>query len=163
MYSFHSYYNDDLDDFRPGLRALSELNVISPLKLAKLSKDEIRMNSKEMNLITHDLPSAACIASRIPYGTKINSENLKRVELAEAFLFDLGYRGFRVRLHGDIARIELSPDDMQQFIIEHTNEVHEAFKKIGFTFTTLDLVGYRMGSQNELISSETIKEVIDSE
>lgn len=154
---------DDLDDFRPGLKALGELKVISPLKLAKLTKDDVRRYSEGMGLITHDLPSAACIASRIPYGTEISKANLKRVEDAEAYLFDLGYRGFRVRSHDNLARIELCEEDMEKFIRNHSNEVYNAFKVLGFTFTTLDLLGYRMGSQNEVLSKKIIDEVISDE
>ena len=153
-YVFDGTNADDIDDFRPGMKALRELGVISPLKECNLTKEDIRKYSKDLNLMTYSIPSSACIASRIPYGTKITKENLKQVELAEDLLFSLGYAGFRVRYHEKIARIELKEQDMVPFIENHRNVVYEEFKKIGFTFTTLDLLGYRVGSQNELLSKK---------
>ncbi|NLY20337.1 MAG: ATP-dependent sacrificial sulfur transferase LarE [Tissierellia bacterium] len=158
-YVFDGTNADDIDDFRPGMKALRELGVISPLKECGLNKDDIRKYSKDLNLITHDIPSSACIASRIPYETKITKENLKQVELAEDLLFQLGYTGFRVRYHDSIARIELKEQDMIPFIENHRVEVYESFKRIGFTFVTLDIIGYRMGSQNELLSEKEKGEV----
>ncbi len=143
---------DDDNDYRPGMRALNELGVVSPLKMAGLTKQDIRDLSKQMNLLTWDKPSFACLASRIPYGMKITPEKLSMVEAAEEILIELGFRQFRVRHHGDIARIELPPDEIRDFINkENIDDVVERFKKIGFTYVTLDLEGYRMGSLNETI------------
>ncbi len=148
---------DDTDDFRPGMRALKELGVRSPLKEAGLSKAEIRGLSKELNVPTWNKTSMACLASRIPYGTKISKENLKMVENCENYLYDLGYKGFRVRYHGNLARIELSEKDLINFVANDKDSVTSYFRKEGFNYITLDLQGYRMGSMNEEVSEE-IKE-----
>lgn len=146
--------SDDTDDFRPGMKAIKELGVRSPLKEAKLSKEEIRKLSKMLDVPTWNKPSAACLASRIPYGTQITKENLAMVEQCEDYLFELGYEGFRVRYHGDLARIELVPEDINQFIENDRENVIKYFKNIGFHFVTLDLQGYRLGSLNEVVSKE---------
>lgn len=145
---------DDTSDFRPGMKALKELGVRSPLKEADLSKTEIRELSKKLNVPTWNKPSMACLASRIPYGTKITKENLKMVENCENYLYDLGYTGFRVRYHGNLARIELKSEDILKFIEKDREEVIEHFKEYGFNYITLDLQGYRVGSFNEEIKSD---------
>ncbi|WP_326911054.1 ATP-dependent sacrificial sulfur transferase LarE [Sedimentibacter sp. MB31-C6] len=146
---------DDTSDFRPGMKALKELGVRSPLKEAGLSKEEIRVLSKKLNVPTWNKPSMACLASRIPYGTRITKENLKMVENCENYLLDLGYTGFRVRYHGNLARIELKKEDFAKFIEKDRETVVEFFKKEGFNFVTLDLQGYRIGSMNEEVSQNT--------
>ena len=139
----------DLDDYRPGLKALEELNVVSPLKDSGLTKEEIRILSHRLNLKTYNKPSFACLASRIPYGDKITKEKLKLVEEAENYLQDLGFRQYRVRLHNDIARIEVAKDEMNKFFDdEMMKNVHNKLKEIGFKYVTLDLNGYQMGSLN---------------
>ena len=139
----------DLGDYRPGLKALEELNVVSPLKDSGLTKEEIRILSKRLNLNTYNKPSFACLASRIPYGDKITKEKLKLVEEAENYLQDLGFRQYRVRLHNDIARIEVAKDEMNKFFDdEMMKNVHNKLKEIGFKYVTLDLNGYQMGSLN---------------
>lgn len=147
---------DDDMDYRPGSRAIAELGIRSPLKEVGLSKEEIRLLSRELELSTWDKPSFACLASRIPYGEKINSEKLSMVERAEEILSDLGFAQYRVRIHenpsgnGQLARIEIMPDDFNRLIDEDIREIIlEDFRKIGFRFITLDLIGYRMGSMNE--------------
>lgn len=145
---------DDTADFRPGMKALKELEVRSPLKEANLSKAEIRELSKRLNVPTWNKPSMACLASRIPYGTKITKENLKMVENCENHLLELGYRGFRVRYHGNLARIELKREDFLRFIEIDREGVIKFFKKEGFNFVTLDLQGYRIGSMNEEVSKD---------
>lgn len=146
---------DDIDDYRPGMKALKELEVISPLKEAGLNKEEIRRLSKEFGVPTWDKPSMACLASRIPYGTKISHENLKMVEKCESYLLEHGYRGFRVRYHGDIARIELQSKDMREFInSSNIKELIDYFKEVGFTYVTLDLEGYKVGSMNHVLSEK---------
>lgn len=145
---------DDSADFRPGMKALKELEVRSPLKEANLSKAEIRELSKRLNVPTWNKPSMACLASRIPYGTKITKENLKMVENCENHLLELGYTGFRVRYHGNLARIELKTEDFLRFIEIDREDVIKYFKKEGFNFVTLDLQGYRIGSMNEEVSKD---------
>ncbi|SHJ77404.1 ATP-dependent sacrificial sulfur transferase LarE [Tepidibacter formicigenes] len=143
---------DDLKDFRPGMRALKELNVISPLKEAGLTKNEIRQLSKEMNMSTWDKPSFACLASRIPYNNKITKEKLKMIEFGEEFLLSLGFKQMRVRHHGEIARIEIPKDEIKKFFdFNLIEKVTQKFKEIGFTYVTLDLSGYRTGSMNEIL------------
>ncbi|RNC29148.1 MAG: tRNA(Ile)-lysidine synthase [Candidatus Dichloromethanomonas elyunquensis] len=143
---------DDLRDYRPGRQALTELGIQSPLLKAGLTKAEIRILSKELGLPTWDKPSFACLSSRIPYGEEITKDKLKMVEQAEQYLLDLGFRQVRVRHHGDIARIEVSPEEHLRFL-EHkiAEEIYEAFGRIGFIYTALDLKGYRSGSMNEKI------------
>ncbi len=138
---------DDLNDYRPGLRALKELNVKSPLKEAKLSKNEIRELSKKINIETWKKPSAACLASRVPYGTKISPEIMKKVELSEEFLRQLGFINHRVRYHGNIARIEINLEQIK-LLLENREKIIKKFKEIGFLYVTMDLSGYTMGSQN---------------
>lgn len=146
---------DDIDDFRPGMRALRELGVISPLKEVGLTKVDIRQLSKELGIPTWNKASMACMASRIPYGTKITKENLHMVERCEMYLFDLGYRGFRVRYHGDVARIELDLSDIDRFVSSQDMvKTVEYFKGVGFKYVTLDLEGYKMGSMNDVLSDE---------
>jgi len=146
---------DDISDFRPGMTAASELGIRSPLKEAMLIKEEIRKLSKEMNLPTWDKPSYPCLSSRFPYGTRITREKLSRVGLAEEFLTGFGIKQLRVRVHGDIARIEVPREDMHIFLDEDVSkEIVERFKSIGYTYITLDLQGYRMGSMNEPLKRE---------
>ena len=140
----------DLGDYRPGLKALEELNVVSPLKDSELTKDEIRILSKRLGLKTHNKPSFACLASRIPYGDKITEEKLRLVEEAENYLQDLGFRQYRVRIHSDIARIEVAKDEINKFFDdEMMKNVYTKLKDIGFKYVTLDLNGYEMGSLNK--------------
>lgn len=143
---------DDLGDYRPGLKAIEEHAVLSPLREAGLTKEEIRILSKEMDLPTWNKPSFACLSSRFPYGQKITREKLAMVDKGEQFLLDRGFRQIRVRHHGDIARIEVSPEEMDRFFdSEFIQAVHAYFKEIGFPYTALDLKGYRTGSMNETI------------
>lgn len=157
-YVFDGSNLDDTGDFRPGMQAASELEVISPLMDAKLTKADIRELSKELDLPTWNKPSFACLSSRFPYGMKITIPKLKMVEEAEQFLLDLGIRQVRVRHHGEIARIEVSPEERVQFFnIEVMDKIGEKFKKLGFTYVTLDVLGYRTGSMNEVLSEEEKK------
>jgi uncharacterized protein len=144
---------DDLQDYRPGRQALTEFGIHSPLLQAGLSKEEIRELSKAMGLPTWDKPSFACLSSRIPYGEEITKDKLKMIELAEQHLLDLGFKQVRVRHHGDIARIEVSPQDRPKILqAQIAEDIYEAFGKIGFNYTALDLKGYRSGSMNEKIA-----------
>ena len=144
---------DDLTDFRPGMKALRELNIISPLKDVKLTKEDIRNLSKLMNLDTWDKPACACLASRFPYGIRITKERLDRVEKAEAVIRNLGIRQLRVRYHNEIARIEVNKKDMQ-LLLEHSDSIVKKFKELGFIYVTLDMEGYRTGSLNEVLRNE---------
>ena len=150
---------DDVADYRPGMQALQELGIISPLQEVGMTKQDIRALSKKMNLPTWDKPALACLASRIPYGQKINREKLAMVDKAEQYLLDRGFGQVRVRHHGDIARIEVPPEQRSRFMdANFMNQVDETFRQIGFTYTTLDLKGYRTGSMNEkLIKSKNKK------
>lgn len=143
---------DDMKDYRPGIRALKELGVLSPLKEAGLGKEEIRELSREMGLATWDKPPLACLATRFPYGERITPERLKRVEEGERFLMDMGFRQFRVRSHGDIARIEVGSSERARFFdLQLMDEIDAKLKAIGFKYVTLDLKGYRTGSMNEVL------------
>lgn len=142
---------DDEGDYRPGLAALAELGAKSPLREAGFSKAEIRALSKEMGLPTWDKPSAACLASRIPYGEEITEEKLVRIDRAEQLLFDLGFREVRVRVHGDdLARIEVFPAETERLWEEETRrQVYDGLRALGFIYVSADLFGYRTGSLNE--------------
>lgn len=141
---------DDLGDYRPGLKAISELGIQSPLRECGLSKREIRALSAELGLATADKPSFACLASRIPYGERITTEKLGRIERAEDFLRDAGFRQVRVRIHGDTARIEVEPDRLAD-ALEVRGRIVDALRGFGFSYVSLDLQGYRTGSLNEPI------------
>ena len=143
---------DDNGDYRPGLQAVAELGIKSPLRYADLTKAEIRLLSKEMGLPTWDKPSFACLASRFVYGETITEEKLSMVDKAEQLLLDLGFHQVRVRIHGDIARIEVLPEELNRLVEnEIRNRVTGTFKKLGFSYVTMDLTGYRTGSMNETI------------
>jgi uncharacterized protein len=143
---------DDLSDYRPGLKALAELGVSSPLREAGLCKAEIRELSRRFDLPTWDKPAFACLASRIPYGERIDRDKLARVEKAEDYLRGLGFRQFRVRSHGDIARIEAAPEERRRFFDGAMPEaVSQALKSCGFLFVALELEGYVMGNLNRML------------
>lgn len=144
---------DDTKDYRPGMKALAELEINSPLIAAGLYKAEIRELSKEMNLPTWNKPSMACLASRIPYGETLTPHKLATVDAAENILTKAGFNQLRVRLHGKIARIELLPEDFQK-LLEIREEISARLKSLGFDYVTLDLLGYRVGSLNKIINRE---------
>jgi uncharacterized protein len=145
----HGANVDDLNDFRPGFRAADEAGMIAPLIDAKLNKEDIRFLSKAMGLSTWDKQSMACLASRIPYGSRITEEKLKMVDGAEAFLFEKGLKEVRVRHHGSVARIEVSRAEIDTFVTESFRKtVVEKFRKIGFAHISLDLEGYISGKMN---------------
>jgi uncharacterized protein len=144
---------DDASDHRPGMRAARELGIVSPLKEAGLTKDDIRELSRMLGLPTWDKPSFACLASRFPYGEEITAEKLTMVDRAENFLRSLGFRQVRVRHHDTIARIEVSGPDLDRFLERSVRErVASKLKEIGYTYVSLDLQGYRSGSMNEVFS-----------
>lgn len=143
---------DDASDYRPGLRAVAELGVRSPLREAGLTKSDIRLLSKEMGLTTWDKPSYACLASRFAYGEAITREKLSMVDQAEQLLLDYGFRQMRVRVHGDMARIEVQPEEFPRLLQDDIRrDILDRFTKIGFTYVTMDLKGYRTGSMNETL------------
>ncbi len=144
---------DDINDYRPGMQAVRELGVVSPLQEAGLGKEEIRILSKKMDLPTWNKPALACLASRFPYGQKITRDKLRMVDQAEQFLLDLGFRQVRVRHHGSIARIEVSAAERSRFFNTGVMDmIYEKFQQLGFTYSALDLRGYRTGSMNETLT-----------
>jgi uncharacterized protein len=145
----HGANVDDLNDYRPGMKAAREMNLIAPLLDAGLNKDEIRLLSKKLGLETWDKPAMACLATRIPYGTPIDSRSLGMIESAEDVLFELGIRACRVRHHGDMARIEVSPSEFE-FIMssQMRSRIIDRLRAVGYRFVTLDLEGYVQGSLN---------------
>lgn len=146
---------DDLGDYRPGLKAIAELNVKSPLRDAGLNKSDIRMISKAMGLPTWNKPAYACLASRFVYGEQITEEKLHMIDRAEQFLIGLGFFEERVRMHGDLARIEVAADDIPRLASEEVrNKIYEEFRNIGFLFVTLDMKGYRTGSMNATLDKD---------
>jgi uncharacterized protein len=148
---------DDTGDFRPGHRAAAEGGVLSPLLAADLTKHEIRELSRLAGLPTADLPASACLSSRLPYGTEVTPERLLQVERGEEALRALGFRQVRLRHHGDLARVEIAPDELPgAFAPGMARRISAAIRPLGFRWVSLDLDGYRTGSLNEVltISSE---------
>lgn len=145
----HGANMDDLDDFRPGMQAARELSVEAPLLEAGLKKDDIRLISRQLDLPTWDKPALACLATRIPYGVPITRKRLEAIDAAEEYLLALGITSMRVRHHGDIARIEMDPDD---FTIVLSQAIREAIvgrlRQLGFKYVVIDLEGYTSGSMN---------------
>jgi len=141
---------DDDRDYRPGRRALEELNIRSPLKEVGLTKEEIREISRELGLPTWNLQSYACLASRFPYGERITPALLERTARAEAVLEEMGLRRYRVRNHGDVARIEVDVEEIPLLLEREVRaELVPRLKRLGYTYVALDLEGYRTGSMNE--------------
>lgn len=148
---------DDDKDYRPGMKAIKELNILSPLKKAQLTKQEIRILSKQRNLKTYNKPSFACLASRFPYGEEITKEKIKMVENAENLLCSLGFYQYRVRIENKNARIEIEENEFEKIIQKEIRlKILEEFKKIGFNYVSLDLKGYRTGSLNEVLDGKQI-------
>jgi uncharacterized protein len=145
----HAINIDDLGDYRPGIRAAEEMGIMAPLVEAGLSKEEIRFLSKEMNLATWDKPAMACLASRIPYGEMITKEKIKMIARAENYLAEDGFKQYRVRHHGAVARIEIGVDDISRFMDKDFRDKYVSrFKEIGFNHIALDLEGFVSGSMN---------------
>ncbi|MCF6411343.1 ATP-dependent sacrificial sulfur transferase LarE [Pseudalkalibacillus salsuginis] len=144
---------DDLGEHRPGTKAAKEYSVRGPLQEAGLYKSEIRELSQQMGLPTWDKPSFACLSSRIAYGEKITIDKLRMVDESEKVIRRIGIRQVRVRTHGDIARIEVEPDSMEQ-LLNHHQEVEVKLKEIGYAYVTMDLTGYKSGSMNKVLGTE---------
>jgi pyridinium-3,5-biscarboxylic acid mononucleotide sulfurtransferase len=143
---------DDADDYRPGARAIAELGVASPLRDAGLTKEEVRAMSCELGLPTWDKPAFACLASRVPYGDRIDAELMSRVERAEDYFRGLGLRQVRVRAHGGIARIEVAPEERRKLFSESImDEASSRMRELGFEYACMELGGYMRGSLNRAI------------
>ncbi|MDO4187607.1 MAG: ATP-dependent sacrificial sulfur transferase LarE [Lachnospiraceae bacterium] len=143
---------DDEGDYRPGLQAIKELGIKSPLRKIGFTKDDIRVLSKHLNIPTWGKPSLACLSTRFAYGETITKDKLLMVDKAEGLLLDLGFKQMRVRIHGTMARIEVMPEDFEKLISEEIrNTIIKSFKEYGFTYISLDLIGYRTGSMNEVL------------
>ena len=143
---------DDLGDYRPGQRAAKLHSVKAPLVEADLTKAEIRELSKQAGLPTWDRPAAACLSSRIPYGTPVTIQNIKTVEVGEEEMKALGFRQFRTRFHGELVRIEIGREEMPRALsMEMAGKLTSLFRKLGYKYVTLDLEGYRQGSLNEML------------
>jgi len=152
---------DDRSDYRPGLRALEELRprIVSPLSEAGLTKKEIREASRALGLATADLPSFACLATRFAYGEGITEDGLRRVEAAEEILANAGFTQFRVRVHQNLARIEVAPGEMEAFAAgAFRADIYTRLKTLGYAYVTLDLAGYRTGSMNEVLPSVSLND-----
>ncbi len=146
---------DDTSDFRPGHRAAAEHGVLSPFLSADLSKAEIRTLSRAAGLPTADLPASACLSSRLPYGTEVTLERLSQIEAGEERLRELGFRQVRLRHHGELARIEVAPEELTRALDpDMARRMAEVVKPLGFRWVSLDLEGYRMGSLNEVLSED---------
>lgn len=149
---------EDTSDFRPGIKAAEELGIRSPLKEVGLIKKEIRQLSRSIDLPTWNKPSMACLSSRFPYFTEIETESLKQVVQAEEFLKGLGFNQVRVRHHGQIARVEIDPQEFSRIMDDETRaKITKKFKQLGFIYTALDLAGFRSGSMNEPLQTEKEK------
>ncbi len=143
---------DDNGDYRPGLMAVAELGIKSPLRHIGFSKEQIRILSKYLGLPTWNKQSFACLSSRFPYGEEITEKKLGMVDKAEQLLLDFGFHQVRVRIHGIIARIEIRPAEFEKLISDDVrDEVYQKLKELGFQYVTMDLGGYRTGSMNEVL------------
>ena len=146
---------DDKDDYRPGNKAAIELKILAPLMDAKMTKREIREISQSLNLKTADAPASPCLSSRMSYGLEITQTRLKQIEDSESVMRELGFKEFRVRHHNELARIEVREDDLQKILSSQIKDSLIAqIKKIGFTYVTIDLQGFRSGSMNEKLSKD---------
>lgn len=162
----HIAYGMNLDDrgeFRPGQQAAAEHHAIAPLVIAQLNKTEIRQLAQEAGLKLWDKPASACLASRIEYGRPVTRENLSQVEQAEEALHNLGFQQVRVRHHGDLARVEISRDELARALsIEILDRITAALRPLGFVYVTLDTQGYRSGSMNAVLPATAIAPVSTS-
>ncbi|MFC3039362.1 ATP-dependent sacrificial sulfur transferase LarE [Virgibacillus xinjiangensis] len=145
---------DDMDDFRPGLKARTEEGARSVLQEADMYKQEVRELTKELNIPVWNKPASCSLASRIPYGTKLDKAKIKQVDQAEKFINRLGFDMVRVRHHGEVARVEVTPENITD-LLKHREEIQLKLQELGFSYVSADLAGYRTGSMNEVLPSET--------
>lgn len=138
---------DDLKVYRPGIRAVKELGIVSPLAAAELTKKEVRRLAAEYGLSVTNKPASPCLATRFPYGTKLSGDAMRSVERGEKILKEQGFHNVRLRVHGEIARIEVDSRDLKM-LVEHRKEIISDLKKLGYTYVTLDLEGFRSGSMD---------------
>ncbi|SHJ75604.1 ATP-dependent sacrificial sulfur transferase LarE [Paramaledivibacter caminithermalis] len=144
---------DDTKDYRPGLVALDELEIKSPMLDIELTKEEIRSLSKKLGLKTWDKPAYACLLTRIPYETELKITDLNMIEKAEKYMMDIGFRAIRVRKHSDLARVEVNREDRKRLFNENVlDDISKKFKELGFKYITMDLEGYRIGSFNDKVN-----------
>lgn len=149
---------DDIGDYRPGLKALKELNIKSPLLECKITKADIRAFSKELGLKTWNKPAYACLLTRIPYGNELKTEDFRKIENAEKYMMSIGFRAVRVRCHGDLARVEVARQDRSKLFDEELlDTIAKNLKECGFKYVSLDMQGYRVGSFNETINKNSDK------
>jgi uncharacterized protein len=140
---------DDIKDYRPGIKALNELEIVSPLLECKITKSEVREMSKDLSLLTWNKPAGACLLTRIPFDTRLEIDDINRIEKAEKYLRDKGIAAVRVRSHGDLARIEIDPTIREKlFNTDFLDEISRKLKEYGFKYVTIDAAGYKMGSLN---------------
>ena len=152
QYPVEGSNTDDAGDYRPGIKAVREMGVRSPLREAGFSKSDIREESRKLGLLTWNKPSFSCLATRIPYGEVITLQKLKMIDTAETLLKDMGFTQVRVRLHDKMVRIEVLPEEIKLFTESNIRKkIVSDFKKLGFTYISLDLEGYRTGSMNEVL------------
>jgi len=144
---------DDAKDYRPGLRALQQIGVRSPLAEAGLTKADIRVLAQALDLPNWDKPAAPCLATRFPYNTPLTRLEIERVGKAEAYLHDLGFTLVRVRVHQDLARIEAAPENFED-LLKQREQIVDHLRQMGYAFVALDLLGYRTGSMNETLTEE---------
>ncbi len=144
---------DDLKVYRPGIRAVEELGIASPLAEAGFTKAEVRRLAAEYGLSVSDKPASPCLATRFPYGTKLSAEAMRKVEQGESMLKEQGFYNVRIRVHGEIARIEVDSRDLAE-LVERRAVVTECLKKLGYTYVTVDLEGFRSGSMDVNINAE---------
>lgn len=151
---------DDLDDFRPGMRARTEAGARSVLQEAKFYKHEVRELAKRLDLPVWNKPASCSLASRIPYGTEIDKQKINQIDQAELFLARLGFSQTRVRHHGNVARIEVTPEDIPE-LVKQRDQIQLKLTSLGFAYVSLDLLGYRTGSMNEELTVDVLDEVAD--
>ncbi|WP_172370010.1 ATP-dependent sacrificial sulfur transferase LarE [Sporosarcina jiandibaonis] len=149
---------DDLDDFRPGMRARKEAGARSVLQEAKINKKEVRELANQLELPVWDKPASCSLASRIPYGIEIDKQKIEQVDQAEIFLAKIGFPQVRVRHHDNVARIEVTPEEISE-LVEQRDSIYLKLKSLGFTYVSLDLRGYRTGSMNEELPESVLKSV----
>lgn len=148
---------DDTKDYRPGMKALGELKVISPLLELKITKDEVRQMSKLLDLPTWDKPAYACLLTRIPYHTPFEASDFEMIEAAEVYMMSQGFRAVRVRKHIDLARVEVAQNDLHKLMDQNLlRQIDAKLKEIGFTYVTLDMKGYEVGSFNKTLSEQEL-------